>query len=350
MSELLSSTRHMVQQHHPSHKCRICFENGGDIIAPCNCNGTSRWVHRECLDEWRAASASSHAFRECGVCKCPYHLKHEESTDYELVRQIIRKLATQTCKWFLFVQLVIIVLAMLVRACDVNEELVTKWDFKQERGHQTNHGFFHAMRYHDGTYYLAGLIAFATIIGVPFTLYMVLVVFRDIRADGTRCIYTNNTWCIFCLCPTTCPGANAAALAIAGIVFFSTVGFSMLAGLLIAALQYLVRDFAAQYEREAIVRAYVVQDLARPEEYSEPTDDDIEAERAARQAKLAAEVPADLALVAEASVEQEKLQRDITREFNELTGEEQLPAVGNLDGGVDPSQRGSYGSMGNSAV
>ena len=37
--------------------CRICFEEDDPehttMIAPCRCKGSSRWVHRECLDEWR---------------------------------------------------------------------------------------------------------------------------------------------------------------------------------------------------------------------------------------------------------------------------------------------------------
>ncbi|MBA0635312.1 hypothetical protein Godav_026117, partial [Gossypium davidsonii] len=36
-------------------QCRICLETDGrDFIAPCKCKGTSKYVHRECLDHWRA--------------------------------------------------------------------------------------------------------------------------------------------------------------------------------------------------------------------------------------------------------------------------------------------------------
>ncbi|OIV97527.1 hypothetical protein TanjilG_11051 [Lupinus angustifolius] len=36
-------------------QCRICLETDGrDFIAPCMCKGTSKYVHRECLDHWRA--------------------------------------------------------------------------------------------------------------------------------------------------------------------------------------------------------------------------------------------------------------------------------------------------------
>ena len=36
--------------------CRICLENceRKEVIAPCKCKGTQKWVHRECLDLWRS--------------------------------------------------------------------------------------------------------------------------------------------------------------------------------------------------------------------------------------------------------------------------------------------------------
>lgn len=34
--------------------CRNCHSVGGhDLIAPCKCNGTLKYVHRKCLDTWR---------------------------------------------------------------------------------------------------------------------------------------------------------------------------------------------------------------------------------------------------------------------------------------------------------
>lgn len=50
----------------PSHTC-ICGHPppipllagaGGPVIAPCRCKGTQKYVHSECLDQWRAAKVS----------------------------------------------------------------------------------------------------------------------------------------------------------------------------------------------------------------------------------------------------------------------------------------------------
>uniref|UniRef100_A0A803M9T4 RING-CH-type domain-containing protein n=1 Tax=Chenopodium quinoa TaxID=63459 RepID=A0A803M9T4_CHEQI len=36
-------------------QCRICLEiEGEDLIAPCHCKGTQKYVHRSCLDNWRS--------------------------------------------------------------------------------------------------------------------------------------------------------------------------------------------------------------------------------------------------------------------------------------------------------
>ncbi|XP_011072761.1 E3 ubiquitin-protein ligase MARCH8 isoform X2 [Sesamum indicum] len=36
-------------------QCRICLDTEGeDLIAPCHCKGTQKYVHRSCLDNWRS--------------------------------------------------------------------------------------------------------------------------------------------------------------------------------------------------------------------------------------------------------------------------------------------------------
>ncbi|CAB4302573.1 unnamed protein product [Prunus armeniaca] len=44
----------LVNPEHP--QCRICLdtEEGEDLIAPCHCRGTQKYVHRSCLDNWRS--------------------------------------------------------------------------------------------------------------------------------------------------------------------------------------------------------------------------------------------------------------------------------------------------------
>lgn len=59
--------------------CRICLDEedeGNDddpMIAPCMCKGSSKWVHRSCLDSWRT-NEPDRAFAQCTECRYSYHL------------------------------------------------------------------------------------------------------------------------------------------------------------------------------------------------------------------------------------------------------------------------------------
>mmetsp|Transcript_4719 Transcript_4719/g.10641 ORF Transcript_4719/g.10641 Transcript_4719/m.10641 type:complete len:279 (+) Transcript_4719:96-932(+) len=56
--------------------CRICLESDDpqDLIAPCRCKGSSKWVHRQCLDQWRTVNRDDLAFSRCSECHFEYHL------------------------------------------------------------------------------------------------------------------------------------------------------------------------------------------------------------------------------------------------------------------------------------
>lgn len=58
-----------------SRECRICLDAGNtrNLIAPCLCSGTSKWVHRKCLDRWRAESTA--AFYSCSSCRFAYRIE-----------------------------------------------------------------------------------------------------------------------------------------------------------------------------------------------------------------------------------------------------------------------------------
>ncbi len=53
--------------------CRVCFEAGGHLIKPCKCSGYSKYIHRECLDNWRNSHIGN-SYYECEVCKYRYRI------------------------------------------------------------------------------------------------------------------------------------------------------------------------------------------------------------------------------------------------------------------------------------
>ncbi|KAL7089895.1 hypothetical protein ACP275_12G005300 [Erythranthe tilingii] len=84
---------------------------GRDFIAPCKCKGTSKYVHRECLDHWRAIK-EGFAFAHCTTCKAPYYLRVHVIADRKWRTMKFRFFVTRDILFIFFaVQLVIAVLA-----------------------------------------------------------------------------------------------------------------------------------------------------------------------------------------------------------------------------------------------
>lgn len=52
--------------------CRICFDGGPGMVAPCACAGTQQWVHPACLHAWRRACPRAAGKMYCDVCHAPY--------------------------------------------------------------------------------------------------------------------------------------------------------------------------------------------------------------------------------------------------------------------------------------
>lgn len=64
--------------------CRICLEEDREeLIAPCLCKGTSKWIHRTCLDRWRRENRR--AYERCNECKALYVI---ETMPVEVKREI----------------------------------------------------------------------------------------------------------------------------------------------------------------------------------------------------------------------------------------------------------------------
>jgi len=61
--------------------CRICFGGvndafeSGKLISPCKCKGSMKYVHVNCLNEWRLKSANKSSYYQCDQCKYKYHFQ-----------------------------------------------------------------------------------------------------------------------------------------------------------------------------------------------------------------------------------------------------------------------------------
>ncbi|KAF8025317.1 hypothetical protein BT93_F2225 [Corymbia citriodora subsp. variegata] len=96
-------------------QCRICLENEGeDLIAPCHCKGTQKYVHRSCLDNWRATK-EGFAFSHCTECRAVFLLRANVPTDRWWLRLKFQFLvARDHALIFIVVQLIVASLGVLV--------------------------------------------------------------------------------------------------------------------------------------------------------------------------------------------------------------------------------------------
>ncbi|KAL0349871.1 UNVERIFIED_CONTAM: hypothetical protein Sradi_4136300, partial [Sesamum radiatum] len=108
--------------------------NRRDFIAPCKCKGTSKYVHRECLDHWRAVK-EGFAFAHCTTCKAPYYMRVHAVADRKWRTLKFRFFVTRDILFIFFsVQLVIALLSYLVYLIDAYQKfwLRLTWGFDSE--------------------------------------------------------------------------------------------------------------------------------------------------------------------------------------------------------------------------
>ncbi|KAH0727735.1 hypothetical protein KY290_003483 [Solanum tuberosum] len=133
-------------------QCRICLENDGeDFIAPCKCKGSSKYVHRECLDQWRAVK-EGFAFSHCTTCKAPFYLRVNDLQRKWRTLKFRFFVTTDILFIFLTVQLVIAALGYLVYVIDTHQKfwLLLHWGFGSELGF----------------YYICGALLFFALVGI----------------------------------------------------------------------------------------------------------------------------------------------------------------------------------------
>ncbi|KAI3684104.1 hypothetical protein L6452_33323 [Arctium lappa] len=96
-------------------QCRICLDTEGeDLIAPCHCRGTQKYVHRSCLDNWRS-TREGFAFSHCTECRAVFILRANVPHDRWWLRLKFQLLVARDHAFiFVIVQLIVAFLGVLV--------------------------------------------------------------------------------------------------------------------------------------------------------------------------------------------------------------------------------------------
>lgn len=58
--------------------CKICLETKPKLISACKCSGTMKWVHKECLNQWRGQFPETHEYNDkCRDCQSLYKYSYK---------------------------------------------------------------------------------------------------------------------------------------------------------------------------------------------------------------------------------------------------------------------------------
>jgi hypothetical protein len=92
--------------------CRICLEAeapSNAFISPCNCTGSVKHVHEECLKTWIVSQDEDCSVSKCELCGCPFQMDFDITT-YCSCRQAFTVELSQC----LFIPMMFVVLIMLL--------------------------------------------------------------------------------------------------------------------------------------------------------------------------------------------------------------------------------------------
>ncbi|KAM0673164.1 hypothetical protein GVAV_003326 [Gurleya vavrai] len=73
-------------------KCKICFlyknpiDSSNDLIAPCGCKGSIKYVHKTCLRLWRFKGKNIREIKKCEQCCCDYKIAEDYMPHMIVVR------------------------------------------------------------------------------------------------------------------------------------------------------------------------------------------------------------------------------------------------------------------------
>ena len=141
--------------------CRFCFdlEPACELVAPCSCVGSQRWVHTSCLRQWQrvaSLSGSAHKARRCDVCLQPFSSRLPALGPEERAQLALHRLGRWTMSCWLYATAACTALGMVAGA-QVGTALIAR-------------GTYHVLLYVDEQAATSATFALTTLFALPLTL------------------------------------------------------------------------------------------------------------------------------------------------------------------------------------
>jgi len=264
--------------------CRICFDEGDDrdeFIVPCLCAGGNKYIHKACLDRWRATNQNPRAFTNCPTCGFEYHIEEivqerpVEGTVCGCVpaRKCSRKsrfrlmVSRDFLVGFFLVQAWLIPLAVIIRLIDQHEKLV-EW-FPVDNADRA--GLENALYHHKATYYCAAILVTFFLTGVYACCFSNERICNDNGRRLDPCPGCHGNFCFIGDCDCCVGGGDAGAecaavmlviVAIIVIIFiFVGIFFGIMA--ITAWIQRVLQRHVHILHKKELAREFVVVDLEK---------------------------------------------------------------------------------------
>ncbi|CAL4955761.1 unnamed protein product [Urochloa decumbens] len=231
----------------PAVCCRICLSSeGNELISPCMCKGTQQFVHRTCLDHWRAVKEGT-AFSHCTTCKAQFHLRVELLED-DMCRRLKFQLfvARDVFLVFLAIQAAIATIAGVAYLLDRHGKFRNSFA----------HGGDHILSKHQVLfYYCVGVVVFFALMGLGGLLLHCL---SSDPADPS-CLAGCSYECVDCFVASG--EASCLVLGIVVVVIFAIPG--VIYGCIAAtmAFQNIMQRHYHILNKKELTKVYIVEDL-----------------------------------------------------------------------------------------
>ena len=139
----LSGTTSNYYELQESLVCRICLENDSinNLIYPCKCSGNSKYVHKNCLNEWRTLSGNNERFTTCEICH--YRFKLRSQTDVNCTYRLINNCSSDICTGLFLTMILTFGLAYITSVIDTN--LIIPKQFNINTENNTNVSIFYLL-------------------------------------------------------------------------------------------------------------------------------------------------------------------------------------------------------------
>jgi len=98
------------------YNCRICFDESDvrkDFIVPCDCKGTNKYVHKDCLNLWLKTLGSGNNYDVCKSCLGKYDRK-TENNESQILKNIKSTINCEITQYIIMFLLFFIIIGVLV--------------------------------------------------------------------------------------------------------------------------------------------------------------------------------------------------------------------------------------------